>query len=141
MGKNYQGHSRVTLILREDDGALTVLSEKSEVAKAPARAPINGQEPPAQNWAGERFPQTRLRWLQDQDVDWMSYGDVRYAINEMFARHGATFNKDAIQNVFRSKSWYRPRHGLSFDEIEYGSFSNMERSNLKVLGRHRNRMK
>lgn len=86
---------------------------------------------------GERYPATRLRALDPAEVAALDFAAVRYAINEMFARHGATFPKPEIGAVFAKYQWYQPRNGVTFDEIEAQSFSPLERANLKILGEHR----
>jgi hypothetical protein len=85
---------------------------------------------------GERFPATRLDELTAPDVSDSSLSDITYAINEMFARHGAEFKDKKVTKQFEQFSWYTPRPGLSFDEIE-PEFSDLEKQNLKVLGRCR----
>lgn len=81
---------------------------------------------------GERFPQTRLRLLSAGDTaDW-SAAEIRYAINEMFARRGAAFQKKEIQKAFDNLPWYRPRRGLSFDDVEK-EFTAIEEQNLLLL--------
>ena len=85
---------------------------------------------------GERFPATRLDELTVPDVDESSLSEITYAINEMFARHGAEFKDKKVTKQFEQFSWYKPRSGLSFDEIET-EFSDLEKQNLKVLGRCR----
>jgi YARHG domain len=87
-------------------------------------------------FAGERFPGTRLDELTVPDVNESSLSDITYAINEMFARHGVEFKDKKITKQFEQFSWYKPRPGLSFDEIET-EFSDLEKQNLKVLGRCR----
>lgn len=85
---------------------------------------------------GERFPATRLEELAVPDVNESSLSDITYAVNEMFARHGAEFKDKKVTKQFEQFSWYNPRPGLSFDEIET-EFSELEKQNLKVLGRCR----
>ena len=85
---------------------------------------------------GERFPATRLDELTVPDVNESSLSDITYAINEMFARHGAEFKDKKVTKQFEQFSWYTPRSGLSLDEIET-EFSDLEEQNLKVLGRCR----
>jgi hypothetical protein len=85
---------------------------------------------------GERFPGTRLDELTVPDVNESSLSEITYAINEMFARHGAEFEEKKVTKQFEQFSWYKPRPGLSFDEIET-EFSDLEKQNLKVLGRCR----
>jgi len=82
---------------------------------------------------GERWPETRLRRLEPAYAEKLSKSELRYAINEMFARHGAPFPQKEVSALFAAKKWYRPRPGVSFDEIERYEFSDIERFNFKVL--------
>jgi nitrate reductase NapE component len=86
---------------------------------------------------GERFPYTRTRLITEQEAAAMSYTDLRYAINEMYARHGADFSSQrAIAHLFRQFEWYRPRTGVPTSEIE-NEFSETERANVLVLAKYR----
>jgi nitrate reductase NapE component len=86
---------------------------------------------------GERFPYTRTRLITEQEAAAMSYADLRYAINEMYARHGADFQgQRAIANQFRQFEWYHPRTGVLMSEIE-NEFSETERANVLVLAKYR----
>jgi hypothetical protein len=87
-------------------------------------------------YPGERFPATRLDELTVADVNESSLNDVIYAINEMFARHGAEFKDKNVTKEFAQFSWYKPRPGVSFNDIET-EFSDLEKQNLKVLDRCR----
>lgn len=106
-------------------------------AAAPSTTPGSSSTP----LPGEKYPQTRLRALTEDEVSGLTFGQVRYAINEMFARHGAVFSKPEIQEVFDGKSWYERVPDLTFDEIEELYFSETEQENLKLLGAHRDRVK
>ena len=101
----------------------------------------NGQNSETANtedneFPGERFPATRLDELTVTDVNESSLSEITYAINEMFARHGAEFKDKKVTKQFEQFSWYKPRPGLTFDDIE-NEFSDLEKQNLKVLGRCR----
>ncbi len=86
---------------------------------------------------GERFPYTRSRLITEQEAAAMSYADLRYAINEMYARHGADFaGQRAIANLFRQFEWYHPRTGVPMSEIE-NEFSETERANVLALAKYR----
>jgi len=85
---------------------------------------------------GERFPATREEELAVSDVNESSLSDITYAINEMFARHGAEFKDKEVTKQFSEFPWYQPRPGLTFDQIE-NDFSDLEKQNLKVLARCR----
>ena len=86
------------------------------------------------DYPGERFPETRTRWIDANVVSRLSPEDLQYAINEMFARHGADFPKEETKRHFARFPWYRPRPGVDFDQIEGREFSDIEKANLKLLG-------
>jgi hypothetical protein len=89
---------------------------------------------------GERFPQTRTRMMTDQEAAAMSYAELRYAINEIYARHGADFpTQRAIADRFRQFDWYHPRTGVPMNEIE-NEFSAIECANVLVLANYKKRM-
>jgi len=87
-------------------------------------------------YPGERFPATRLDELAVPDVNESSLDDIAYAINEMFARHGAEFKDKKVAKQFSEFSWYKPRPGASFDQFKQ-EFSDLEKQNLEVLERCR----
>lgn len=87
---------------------------------------------------GERFPETRLQLLGPLELMDMNLNDLRYAINEMYARRGAVFNNAEIARSFTTKEWYKPRPGVSFQEIE-ADFSEIEADNLRLLAKERDR--
>jgi len=81
----------------------------------------------------EIFPETRSRLLNAEDVEGWPPAKFRYAINEMYARHGADFTKDEIKQMFSKFDWYHPTPGKSYDAAE-AEFSEIEKQNLKMLG-------
>ncbi len=85
---------------------------------------------------GERFPATRQQVITVPDVNELPLSDIRYAINEMFARHGANFHDADLKKTFQQFSWYHPREGVSFEDVEQ-DFSDIERQDLAVLRRCR----
>ncbi|MDT4967406.1 MAG: hypothetical protein QOJ64_2143 [Acidobacteriota bacterium] len=89
-------------------------------------------EPTSEVLPGEKFPRTRERYLTESEVSEWTEAKIRYAINEMFARHGAAFDKADLKNTFTKFSWYKPRKELTLDQIEQ-DFSEMEKENLKLL--------
>jgi hypothetical protein len=87
---------------------------------------------------GERYPQTRLRLLTPDDVKGMSVPQLRYALNEVYARYGACFPKNPeIQQQFQKFSWYHPNPSITFSDIDQ-SMSETEKENVKLLGEYRN---
>lgn len=95
--------------------------------------------PPVDNAAmlGERFPETRNRLLRTDDIQSWSNAELRYAINEIYARHGADFIDQDIKKQFAKFSWYRPQRGKSYDAAE-AEFIDTEKRNVDLLGTWRN---
>ena len=84
----------------------------------------------------EKFLATRSDELSVPDVNESSLSDITYAINEMYARHGAGFRDRKVVRGFSQFPCYKPRPGVSLGEIE-NEFSDLEKQNLKVLQRCR----
>lgn len=90
------------------------------------------------SYVGEHYPQTRTRLISDEEAGSMSYAKLRYAINEVYARHGAEFaTKPELRQQFSRYGWYTPRDGASFEEIEQ-DLSSIERANIETLAKYRN---
>lgn len=88
----------------------------------------------------ERFSQTRLRAVTPGELRGLSDQELRYATNEMFARYGQTFGDKSYQAQFESAPWYRPNPNRSSAQIQR-AFSDVEKSNLKLLIKERDRRK
>jgi hypothetical protein len=89
--------------------------------------------PPDEELPGERFPQTRMSLINPDELHNWSEQDVQYAINEIFARHGAEFQDNQVSMWFHQFSWYHPQPTLSFDQIEKW-LPDVELQNVKSLG-------
>jgi hypothetical protein len=81
---------------------------------------------------GERFPETRMRVLTANELQQLSDDKLQYAINEVYARHGAAFDAK-ISSLFRNFPWYQPQADVTPQEVE-ASFSSIETQNVKMLG-------
>jgi hypothetical protein len=86
--------------------------------------------------SGYFYPMTGTRLVGRNDLSRMDSEDVKLAINEMFARHGAEFGDALMRKKFEATSWYRPVLGRSFDDAER-QFNYFEKENLKLLVSHR----
>lgn len=87
---------------------------------------------------GERFPQTRMYDMDASEVSQMGDDDLRYAINEMYARYGMTFKSKKYQDNFNGLTWYHPVERWTPEQIEK-VFTATERKNLAVLISERTR--
>jgi hypothetical protein len=84
-------------------------------------------------YPGERYPQTHERLLPEAEIADLNYAELRYAINETYARHGAPFlSEPEIEKQFRDFDWYHPRRDLKLSQIE-ASFSAIEKKNVEIL--------
>jgi serine/threonine protein kinase len=80
---------------------------------------------------GEHFPETRMRLMSADELRLYSDAKLQYAINEIYARHGAVFDRE-ISSVFRKFPWYQPQTGVTLQEVE-ASLSTIEMQNVKML--------
>lgn len=81
------------------------------------------------------IPDSSARYLSDAEVNAMSQDFARYALNEIYARHGRLFNDDELQNYFNSKSWYIGT--IHPDNFRESSLNAMEKANVKKLDKRR----
>ena len=89
-----------------------------------------------QELEGEKFPATREEEITVQDANELELTDIKYAIFEMFARHGAEMHDSQMKKAFSEFPWYQPREGFTFDDAEK-EFSDIEKHNVAVLRRVR----
>jgi hypothetical protein len=108
-------------------------SDQVSAAEATNEAP---QTDESTEMEGEKFPATREQSITVEDVNELELSDIRYAINEMFARHGVTFHDADLRKTFSQFSWYQPREGVGFEDVEK-ELSDLEKENLSVLRRCR----
>jgi hypothetical protein len=106
-------------------------------SQEPAPVSVPSAEQTISSFPGERYPQTRQRLLTMAELGSLSPSQLRYAINEMYARHGASFpSQPPIEAQFRKFPWYHPNPTLTYDQIE-ASFSEIEKANILMLGQAR----
>gem|GEM_PF-6904617 len=89
--------------------------------------------PPDRAMPGERFAETRMRVMQSEEVQDWPEEKLQYAINEVFARHGAKFGNKKLFEWFSQFTWYKPQANITFEQIE-NSLPDIELQNLKTIG-------
>jgi len=126
------------------DKCIQTLSQRNNVSltsSGAASTPVPlSREIDSSTFPGERFPETRSRILSNSDVAKWSDDKLRYAINEMYARHSAEFRDKDIKRHFSGFSWYHPGTGKSYDDAET-EFSDIEKRNVDFLGSYRSSRK
>lgn len=59
--------------------------------------------------------------------------DVALIRNEIYARHGCTFNTASIRNYFLSQGWYHPVEGLNASNFDSSVFNDYEKENVDTI--------
>jgi hypothetical protein len=83
-------------------------------------------------WKGEHFPETRLVRLDPDEVATMSEAQRRYALNEIYARHGYVFQNMTLRKQFLGQGWYKPKPNRSMTSLA-AKMSSIERANIAAL--------
>ncbi|HRQ89920.1 MAG TPA: YARHG domain-containing protein, partial [Bacteroidia bacterium] len=92
---------------------------------------------------GRRYPEVSERLLTQSEVGAMSFGQLRYAINELYAIHGFAFAAPSaaeIRKHFSQFSWFRPDPAMTMELIDQ-RMSETERRNIEILATERNAKK
>jgi serine/threonine protein kinase len=102
------------------------------------RAPIisTTMSPPASSApaSDEQFPETRNRLLTQNEVRSWSDAQLRYAINELYARGGYDFQNAEIKAYFAGFAWYRQRLVPGRTQpAAAAQLSRLEYTNLELL--------
>lgn len=74
------------------------------------------------------------RYLTKEDVAGLSKEQLRYARNEIYARHGRRFNDAALQSYFDSKSWYQGT--IAPEAFDESVLSQCERDNIDLIKKY-----
>lgn len=75
------------------------------------------------------------RYITEEDLNKLSAEMILLARNEIYARHGRIFNNVALDEYFRSKSWYQPSvAGSDFtDSYAASVFNDCEIANISTM--------
>lgn len=92
---------------------------------------------PLKVFSGERYAETRYHEFTGAELEKWSVDHLQYAINEIFARHGAVFPNKKNQDYYEQFWWYKPKPGFTLDQIE-AALPDVERHNVRIMGEARN---
>lgn len=70
-------------------------------------------------------------YLTDTDIDWMTPTQLRYAKNEIYARHGRKFKDKELQEWFDSQEWYDGY--IEPEDFDESVFSEIEKENILTI--------
>lgn len=74
-------------------------------------------------------------YLSDSDVYWMTPDQLRFAINEIYARHGRLFKDEILQEWFNEQEWYQG--WISPEDFDESVLSELEKANIQILQHRR----
>ena len=77
------------------------------------------------------IPDSGTRYLTAADLAGLSKDQLRLARNEIYARHGRTFNDEELQAYFNSQSWYRGT--VAPDDFDTAVLNEYEKANLLFI--------
>ena len=77
------------------------------------------------------LPQSDSSYLTKSDLRGMSKTEVRYALNELYARHGRMFDDEELQAYFDSKEWYSG--DIEPDDFSESVFNKYETANKDFI--------
>ncbi len=106
---------------------------------APPQAPVAAMAR-APRLEGRRYPEASERLLTEAEVKAMSFGQLRYAINELYAVYGFAFSSASaaeIRKHFSQFSWFQPDPAMTMELIDQ-RMSEIERRNIEILAAERN---
>lgn len=88
-----------------------------------------------QDYSEGILPNSSSEYITEYDAQALSYDELQYAINEIYARHGRIFTDPDVKAYFNSLSWYSgTKKDVSMNELnEY------EQENIKTLTNERER--
>ncbi len=84
------------------------------------------------------LPDSDSRTLDRSDLEGLSKTELRVARNELYARHGRTFDDPLLDRYFNSRSWYQGT--VSPDDFNDNVFSSTETANRDLIVSRENEM-
>lgn len=90
-----------------------------------------GTEPVSISGDDYILPESSIRLITAADLIGMTKEQLRYARNEIYARHGRTFKDQALQEYFNKMSWYQAR--VTADDFFEDMLSQLEKDNVKYI--------
>ena len=81
------------------------------------------------------FPNSSDELIQKSDIEAFSDEELRYAINELYAKHGYIFKDDQLRAYYEKYDWYAP--SVKPDDFSMNLFSDIEKENIEAMQKER----
>lgn len=96
---------------------------------------IAGQDEKIVGEEGIIFPNSSEELLSEKDVEELSDEELRYAINELYARCGYIFKDDTLRAYYEQFDWYEQE--IEPDDFSMDFFNDVEKQNAELLQKER----
>lgn len=124
-----------------DTGEATPQDQDTQPTEDPSTGEGNQPETdtPAEEAAdSEYILPSDIKYLTEEDLAGMDKSQIRYAINEMYARRGWHFDFGGeYYEYFMTKSWYKPDGDISSPAQAASAFTEIENVNLATIVKYR----
>lgn len=77
------------------------------------------------------LPDSDRKYYTTAELDALSMEELRYARNEIYAKHGLIFEDWDLKNYFLQKSWYNGSNSIKY--FDDSCFNEYERANLQLI--------
>jgi len=74
------------------------------------------------------LPDSNTRLLEKSELEHMTFMELVYARNEIYARHGYSFKDPKLKVYFEARSWYKASSSYSYSKL-----SSIERENIAII--------
>lgn len=95
----------------------------------------NTKENESESENGMIFPNSSEVEIASEDIKKLSDEDLRYAVNEIYARHGYIFKDDQLRTYYEQYDWYKET--IKPEDFSDSVFSDVEKRNVQALQKER----
>ncbi len=81
------------------------------------------------------FPASSDEIIDKSDIEALSDEELRYAINELYAKHGYDFKDDGLKAYYEKYDWYDP--SVKPEDFSMDLFNDIERENIETMQKER----
>ncbi len=77
------------------------------------------------------LPGSDSRYYTEDELSSLSKDELRLARNEIYARHGRSFDSEDLQSYFDSQEWYEG--SVAPEDFSYSVFNDYEKENIRAI--------
>ena len=81
------------------------------------------------------FPDSSEKVIDSTEIESLSDEELRYAINELYAKHGYIFKDDELKAYYEKYDWYDP--SVESDDFSMDILNDVEKENIEAMQKER----